>query len=238
MPEGVSETPPTIENDHAVEQHAIDCDLDEDCSCEQPASESDSSGTLFGLPVDMFVKGGTTTTAHDRLMAEQEADAERRRAEADEEKRKAKAFGLASGNPNEVATQYHHEFTDHPEIRKAYVPLQYMGRGGKEVEHVGVGDITMVHDPKFPNELALLLYCPKCKERGLPASQCILTVRQANRKWELDTRPGRENGAGSLFIDPDGIAQRSAGVIMDSERFTCARCSWSACVDNNRVIPR
>lgn len=186
---------------------------------------------LFGVPMG-FVKGGTTTSGHDRLIASNERDAERRRDESDEEKRIAKEHGLASGDANHMAARGSYEFTDHPEIKKAYVPLQYMERNGREVAFKGTGDIIMPGDPMFPNELALLIFCPKCKETGLPAGQCILTIRQGNRKWHLDTRKG-----GELFVEEDGTPQRSAGVIMDSERFTCANCSWAARIDNNKVIP-
>lgn len=193
-----------------------------------PAPE-EVEASVFGLPVSMFVKGGTSTSAHDRQVAADEADAERRRAIADAERQAAKDHGIAAGDPDSVSTLYSHEFTEHPEFRKAYVLLHYMGRGGREVEHIGVGDIIMPDSPMFKDELAILLFCPKCKER-LPASQCICTVRQGNRKWELDRR-----SAGELFVF-EGQSHRSAGKVMDSEKFTCPRCPWSARIDDNRVI--
>lgn len=201
-----------------------------------PTLESDSPAPpskMFGVPLDVFVKGGTTSMAHDRYIAQMEADAEKRRDEADREKALAKKYGIQAGNPNEVAGMFTHEFTDHPEIGKAYVPLMYMTPNGKEVDFYGVGDIIMVQDPKMPDELALLIFCPKCKERGLPASHCIITIRQSNRFWALDRRR-----SGELFIDPDGQPLHSAGEVVDGERFTCGRCSWAACIDRNRVITR
>lgn len=208
-------TPPTIENDHA-----------------DGASGGEVGVSALGLP-DMFVKGGTTSSAHDRMVFERTADAERRRDEAAGEKLLAKERGLAAGNPNEVASQYSHEFTDHPEVKKAYVQLFYMGRGGKEVVYEGTGDIILCSDPVLPDEKMLLIYCPKCKERGRPADDSIITIRQSHRNWHHDERT-----SGERFVDVDGITQSSAGKVMDSDRFTCGRCEWSACIDNNRVIPR
>ena len=195
---------------------------------ETPAPER----TMFNLPLDVFVKDGTTSSRHDQHMAWMQADARRRRAEADEEKRVAKEHNYKLGHRDNVAGMYNHEFTDHPEVQKAAVPLAYMSLNGKEVECYGMADIFMPQDPKTPDELALMLFCPKCVER-FPADQCIITVRQSNRKWELDRRK-----AGTVFIDPDGIPQHSAGEVMDSEKFHCPRCSWAACIDKNRVFTR
>lgn len=207
-----ADAPPTIEKDVPAEA--------------KPKS-------VMGLPIDVFVKGGTTTMAHDRMMAAKTADLQRRQAEADEEKRVAREHGIHQGNMDDIAGLMTHEFTDHPEIGKAYVPLMYMSPNGKEVDLYGMGDIIMPQDPKFPDELALLIYCPKCRERGIPAWDCIITIRQSNRSWHLDRRH-----AGEVFIDPDGQAQHSAGWVCDSERFHCPRCTWAANIDKNRVITR
>ena len=195
-----------------------------------PEELVESEQKLFGVPMDAFVKFGTTTGAHDQWMAQQQAEAEERRRIDDEEKRIARDHGADKGNPFDVAKMHTNTFTDHPEIARAYVPLSYMSRNGKEVEYEGVGDVIMVQDPKFPDELALLLFCPKCKER-LPADRCIITVRQSNRPWGLDT-----SKAGELCVF-EGWAFRSAGVISDGELFTCPRCPWRARVDKNRVRP-
>jgi len=205
-----ADSPPTIENDTPA-----------------PAAP------FMNLPLGMFVKGGTTSSRHDAHMAAMEADSAKRRAESDAEKKIAKAHAYRGGTQGEIATLMSHEFTDHPEIGKAYVPLMYMSASGKEVDYYGTGDILLVQDPKILNELMVILFCPKCRSNGLAAGHCLIQVRQSNRHWELDQRT-----AGELFIDVDGEPQRSAGVIMDSDKFTCARCNWSACIDKNRVITR
>jgi hypothetical protein len=189
-----------------------------------------SEDKLFGAPIEAFVRFGTTSARHDKLMSERQAEEEQRRAVADEEKRLADQMGIHTGNPNEVAAQYESQFTNHPEVQPAYIPLQYMSRSGREVVMEGVGDIIMPQSPAFKNELALMIYCPRCRER-LPAAHCIVTIRQSNRYWELDRRT-----AGDLFVF-EGEPLRSAGMVMESEKFTCGRCSWSARIDKNRVWP-
>lgn len=215
----VADAPPTIETDAPA------------TSSERPDTES-SLAPMMAMPLDVFVKGGTTSSRHDRHMAWMQDDARRRRAEADAERKVARAHNYKLGNRDNVASLFSHEFTDHPEVTKAFIPLAYMSLNGKEVDFYGMGDIFMPQDPKTQNELALMLFCPKCVER-FPADQCIITVRQSNRYWELDRRK-----AGQVFIDPDGIAQHSAGEVMDSEKFHCPRCSWAACIDKNKVYTR
>lgn len=197
-----------------------------------PSTEAPKAREMFGVPLDVFVKDGTTSMRHDQHMAWMQADARRRREEADAEKKVARENSFKLGNRDNVASLFSHEFTDHPEVQKAYIPLAYMSPNGKEVDLYGMGDIFMPQDPKTPDELALMLFCPKCVQR-FPADQCIITVRQSNRHWELDRRK-----AGQIFIDPDGMPQHSAGEIMDSEKFHCPRCSWAACIDRNKVYTR
>lgn len=198
----------------------------------EPKQKPAKPRPLGGVPLASFVQLGTTTSGHDQLLAAQLADADRRRAEDDAERRLADEHGLHRGNPADVASRYTSTFTEHPEIQKAYVPLRFMGRGGKGVEYEGVGDIIMPQDPAFDDELALLIYCPVCLDRRrLPPAHSIIMVRQSNRRWHLD-----ERGAGEMFVW-EGQAYRSAGTIRDSERFTCPRCPFRARIDDNRVIP-
>jgi hypothetical protein len=85
-------------------------------------------------------------------------------------------------------------------------------------------------DPMKPLELTLVLVCPRCQER-MPQGQCQIQVRQSNRIWHLDP-----STAGSLIVF-EGHPYRSAGTVMESEKFTCPRCAWQARIDKNRVWP-
>lgn len=202
-----------------------------------PAPPSEPSGgdanpeRPLPLPMTAFVYGGTHTSRHDNHVAAIEYDAQRRRAEADAERFVADQHGIHRGNPDDVATLYESEMTDHSEIMKAYVPLEYLSKNHREVDYAGVGDIVMPQDPAFDDELMLLIFCPRCKEGGMPAGQAILQIRQSNRHWELDVSP-----AGEMFVF-EGQALRSAGRVMACEPFTCAQCNWRAKIDDNKVIP-
>lgn len=178
--------------------------------------------SVFGVPLAMFMRGGgTTSSGHDRMVAEAEADAERRRDIAAAERDKT----------GQGARIYAHQFTDHPDVTKAYVLLEYVTPRGEPLFDHGarvqcLADVLYVS----PTELALVLVCPSCKER-MPQGQCQIRVLQSNRSWHLDTRR-----AGEMF-EFDGHIYRSAGRIMDSDVLPCPQCAWRVRIDDNRVWP-
>jgi hypothetical protein len=190
--------------------------------------------TLFGVPLMTFVKGGTTSSAHDRRVAELEFDAQKRRAEADDDRRKMIFEGAKISSQN---------FASDPSAEKAVVELHYMNSRNEPMYDHGervrcLADVMFVDGQD--QELALIIVCPDCLTRGMPQGQAQLRIRQSNRKWELDT-----SKAGALIIwdetDPlTGISfkkpYRSAGEVIESERFSC-ECGWAARIARNKVYP-
>ena len=196
----------------------------------------------FGVPIDMFVKGGTTSRRHDRMVAEEEADAERRRDEQAFMRHMA-SIPIEEGG----ARMYENRMALNPTglpTESAKVELTYLRPSGEPEYNHGkplkcLADIIVGMDPLKPEELTLIVVCPQCEQR-MPQGQCQIQIRQSNRNWYLDPRT-----AGELIAweeqDELGrkrvIPYRSAGRVMDGERFTCPRCDWSARIDNNRVWP-
>lgn len=175
----------------------------------------------------VFVKGGTTSSAHDALLARQIAEANARRADADKERQAVK-----SG-----AKIYTNKLTEHGRVPQAYVLLDYLTSRGEKRYEFGeavrcLADVVMM-DPLDPSELTLILVCPECMERMPPGSQqfCQIQIRQKNRAWHLDT-----SKAGELIVF-EKRPYKSAGVVMESERFSCPQCGWAARIDKNRVWP-
>jgi hypothetical protein len=194
---------------------------------------AEPSATYGGFPADVFVKGGTTTMRHDMMVQEQEADAERRRDLLDKERQIASLpFEQGGGR------LYNNYLTPNPEglpMEKAKVLLQYLTPSGDVEYNKGkplkcLADVLVGLDPAMPTELTLVLVCPKC-ETKMPQGQCQIQIRQSNRRWELDQRT-----AGELIVF-EGKPFRSAGTVMESEKFTCGRCTWTAHIDKNRVWP-
>lgn len=187
---------------------------------------------LFGLPVSMFVKGGTTSSGHDRMVAELEQDAERRRNEADQEK-KLSSVPIEHGG----ARLRTHKFSEHGDVGSGFILLRYMTPGG-EIRYENGDELQCLADVHVlgPEELCLTLVCPSCKAGGpgrppRPQGQSQIRIRQSNKSFDFDVTK-----AGELILF-EGKPYRSAGVVRESERFSCPDCGWSARIIDNRVRP-
>jgi hypothetical protein len=187
---------------------------------------------VFGLPQAMFVKGGTPTMAHERQVAELEADAEHRR-DMQARERQIASVPIEEGG-GKIFTNHMAASPDEAGGAQLYVLLKYMTAHGEDKRQNGdqlecLADVVVGADPGGPAKLSLILVCPQCKERGMPQGQAQLRIHQSNRHWELDAR---KRGEPFLF---EGNVYPSAGEVT-SERFTCV-CGWAARIDKNRVIP-
>lgn len=206
-------------------------------SSSEPAvdNSAETSKKLFGVPMDVFVRGGSSTFANDKRVAEMKADAERRRAIADKERALARRPTDQGG-----AMLFNNQLTNNASAEQAYVELQFLNKRGEPWYEFGepvrcLADVVMIS----PTELALIIACPSCKARGLPLDQCQLKIRQSNKSWELDTSKAGElilwfeghNPDGSKIVKP----YRSAGVIRESEKFRCD-CGWSARISMNKIV--
>lgn len=188
-----------------------------------------SSQTMFGVPLDVFVQGGTTSAGHDNLMAQQRFDDEQRRNEADEERRIAARkntgpgdiaklhsmnLGTPQGNPVVVLTFV----SNHGEVKLDKTkPMQMLA------------DVLVGMNLDTPNDLSLILACPHCVSRGTPQGRAQFKVTQSNRPWHLDTRTQGE------LVTFEGQVYRSAGTIMDSAKIRCPQCNWSFRIDKNHI---
>jgi hypothetical protein len=209
-----------------------------------PAAADDGAKLIFGLPAAMFVKGGTHTSGHDRMVAEAEADAEHRRDLQDAERRLARVPVEQGGgkifenrfNPGAHGSQV-----------SPMVLLKYLTPSGEERYENGdqlqcLADIKVGIDPLHPNELTLILVCPKCQESE-PQGQNQIQIRQTNKKWELDlTTAGQPFDWVEWVRVPGGWKKNvfvfpSAGVVRESEPFSCPKCGWRARIEKNRVRP-
>jgi hypothetical protein len=196
----------------------------------------ESEPKVFGLPLDMFVKGGTTTWAHDQEQLRLTHDAERRRNEAAVERQIAtvpieEGGGVIHGGP----------LGGH-EGEQAYVELLYLTARGEQRFEMGepvrcLADVVQVDK----SELAIVLVCARCKERGVPLDRCQMRIRQSNRGWEFSSKRRGDMIPWVEKLDAQGRPMvkiyRSAGTIVESERFSCAQCGWMARIHDNKVRP-
>lgn len=202
-----------------------------------------------------FVKGGTSTQKSEELFARRQAEAEERRRIRDKEEaasRGQQEVEAEDGSrilmPSEGgAVQYSSQMTAHPEVPKAYVKIIYLTRKGEPAmwpsgEPVEcLADVIVGADPSRPTEMCLVLVCPRCQTTSHKAHQDNqIRIFQSNKYFELEQR----GEAMFTFREYDHKARkwvdnlyRSAGVIVESERFDCPDCGWRARITENRVWP-
>lgn len=191
---------------------------------ETSPAESNPSPSVFGVPLAAFVRGGTTSAAHDKLMAQQRAEDEQRRNEADEEKRLAATeqgahlYNYNMGTPQQ-----------HPVVKLTLVSASGDVKFDKSKPIEILADVYSGDNPDDPNDLTLNMACPYCWSRGTPLGRCQFKVRQSNRFWGLDVR-----GQGEV-VAFEGQVHRNAGTIMDSEKIRCPQCAWTFRIDRNRI---
>lgn len=218
---------------------------------EAPKGELNKSQTSKAVP-DAFVRGGTPTMKSEALYERRFQEAEKRRDEQAAEEGKAErvkgysdrkkadvemASALNKATTKGNGTLFQNQFTRHPEIPKAYVLLEYCHKNGDQVRFegepvYGQADLIVGLDPLFPEELSLILVCPRCVQQGQKHLQdCQMTIRQRNRNFEF------RSGLGPPTFVFQGQTYRSAGMIVESEAFHCPDCNWRARISKNRVVP-
>lgn len=175
-------------------------------------------------PMDAWVQGGTSTTKSDNYFERMFQESERRRNIHDKEKSLSRIPTQEGG-----AKLFTHKLTDNPEVPKAYVLLKYLNRNKGYDGFECLADL-IVGPGDDPNELMLVLVCLGCAKRGRHHDQIQIQLRQSNRMFHFV--PGK----GAPMVRFEDNMYYSAGVIVESERFTCPNCAWSARIENNCVI--
>lgn len=176
-----------------------------------------------------WVQGGTTTSAHDKAMQKFHADAEARRRQHDAE------HALASRPIERGGAQMHSaNFTAPTDPR---ILLRYIN-SKKETE---LEILCELPRDDMTGKRMLIICCPECVKRGVPAELSQFTVREEQRKWHVDERTA---GKMLSYVDTDYHSGRkykqiymSAGVVMDSEIFRCPHhnCGVRYQIDNNML---
>lgn len=183
-----------------------------------------------GVPT-IIVKGGTTSGRHDREMQRRKADAERRRGVQDAMYRRrdlAKTQGgvarigetllLNQGSPRLV--------------------LNYLNADGS-LRQQCKSEITVVPKKDRPNEweTVFALVCPRCLERGLPAGESQMLVRDSHRKFDID-----ESKKGTVIMLDYAWGYREpvviAGTVTCHDVIRCNNynCNYAVRIEDSKVI--
>jgi predicted RNA-binding Zn-ribbon protein involved in translation (DUF1610 family) len=179
----------------------------------------------IGAPMQAWVKGGTHTAASERMFHERFADAEVRRDAAAKDKALA-SIPIEHGG----GRMFTHNFSENPEVPKAYVKLQYANRYGAPCPPGECLADIVIESWDKPNDLTLIFVCPGCyTERHKSAGDCQLKMRMSNRWWKLLPFYGE-----TKWTDPDGQVRiyKLAGTIVESEPFSCPDCGYRGRIVN------
>lgn len=195
------------------------------------------------LPMDSFVRGGTTSSGHDRLMFEQHADAEQRRAQQDAQYHGARA-GKVPG--------FMQDESFNPGAAPGHGKLTSLNLGGGQHAAIVLGykhpkDNLILDwvtcelweqpwdDPSRPGaEVFFTMVCLKCIwKRQVKMESAQITMRQTNRRFELDVRK-----AGTVWInpkDPNEVVTLAGEISMGGEWGTCPQCDWRFTIDQSII---
>lgn len=200
---------------------------------------------------EIIVRGGTGTSKSEELFERRFHEAEERRDVAAAEKALSRdqqlvdkpdgdgqAFMPGRMNGAVLATN---QFTEHPEVPKAYVCLIIANRYGADTGVRCLADILQGINPDNPHDLALNIVCPTCQERSHKHQQDNqLRILQSNKAWEL------REGAGEPIIVWEETTESglttvehypSAGIVTESEPFVCDDCGTRYRIANNVLRP-
>jgi hypothetical protein len=172
----------------------------------------------------LFMKGGTTTGAHDRLMAQQRADTDQRRAIQDRQ------FAVSQQDP--LGARMRSMKLGGADSPKIVVALKHP-KDNLYLDWI-VCDLIDQGD-----ELILNMACPHCRVKN-PGHEPDFMIRQSNRKWHLDRSRApkwmREVGVDRLWINPvDGSTVVVAGTVTTEEWIRCPGlgCTWRFTIDDS-----
>jgi hypothetical protein len=178
----------------------------------------------------VFMKGGSTSAAYDKQIAQKKADAEARRSLQDQQMDVANRPAQLGG-PAEVARLGSHKMITSESPR---LVLRYLNRD-KSLRQECISEVTSIAGQR-PGEIDTMfsLVCPKCLERGLPQGESQLFVRNSHRKFHLDTRK-----AGPRIVETpfgrDVVLVCGTVTVDDPVRCSNFNCTWAVRIDGSDV---
>lgn len=179
----------------------------------------------------VLVKGGTSSSSYDNMIAKKEADANARRSYQDKQYAKAQE----APKNGAVARMGSHKMITQESPR---LVLKYLNRD-RSVRQECISEVTLAPTQNGELDPMFTLVCPHCLERGLPQDECQLMVRNSHRKWHLDEKFKHHV---ERVVDPftgEPMAVIIAGKVTVEETVKCSNynCNWRVKIDGSNVIP-
>lgn len=189
-----------------------------------------------------WVKGGTTTLAHDQQQQRQRAEAEvRRNAEAERHR-------IAYQNPVEARV---HTAGLFDQQQHAMIVLGFKSKKENDIFDWMMCELVQALNPSTNEpDMMLQMVCIHCmKRRGLSAGDAQFRLWKTHREWSLDQRTLEQRAAhplklpvaGEIWFNPERHEQviTVAGTITTHGWVTCAGTAcWSFRIDDSVLYTR
>jgi hypothetical protein len=188
-------------------------------------SDGKSPSPIGGAPL-IHVRGGTTSSRHDRQQHEARQAAQvGRQQKAKQEQAVAQQGMTKQGFVSARIHSLRMMDRGHPQL-----VLYYMNRD-KSVKQECVSEVFMADD----GDAGFTLVCPKCLERGVAHGLAQMKVMNKHRAFHIDPRR-----AGEMvnLVDPWGkqFHVRICGTVTCDEVIRCDSCNMFAVrIENSRV---
>jgi hypothetical protein len=181
----------------------------------------------MGMPLAVFVKGGTTTNSWDVEKKKQYAQSEALRAHQD---RQYEAVADSKGKPNIAAGLLSRELLGRGNPK---VVIEYV-YGDAALTQECLAELCMAQKVDNPDEseMVFVLVCPHCLKRTGRMDDSQVVIRESHRQFWLDDTKKR------LWHNPfDGSVHPLAGNITLKDRVQCAAlgCTWAFRIDDSKL---
>ncbi len=181
----------------------------------------------MGVPIDVFVRGGTTSDAWDQQKARQYAQSDALRAAQDG---RYQAIDEAQGKPNIATGMLSRQLLSRANPK---VVIEYV-YGDAALNRECLAEIALAPLPDNPDEseMVLVLVCPHCLKRTGRMDDSQVMIRESHRKFWLDDTKKRvwHNHA-------DGSVHMLAGNVTLKDRVKCTAlgCAWAFRIDDSKL---
>jgi hypothetical protein len=194
-------------------------------------SDEKGASSIGASPLQIIVKGGTTSSAHDKQRAQQQQLTELGRAHQDKQMAAA-ATGDQMTKDGFVSS--HLTSLRMLDSGSPRAVLYYLNRD-KSVRQECIAEIILADGA----DMTFTMVCPKCLERGEPHGSAQVMVKKSHRRWELDTRR-----AGEVVPVWDPFHEQMMGIRIvgtinaGDEILRCANvgCTWAVKIADSKVM--
>lgn len=201
---------------------------------EDEHTPAETPRSIAGLPIDMFVKGGTTTDTWDREQQRFDAETDARQAHQDQQREIVDQVNIEGGG---IASLQSLNFNSRANPK---VVIEYCYRDSV-LNQECLCEIFTQPDESDPTKvvMGLVLVCPKCLRRTGKQWRSQTMIRSHIREFWLrpSTDPDFPEDKRVWVNYVDGSVHQIAGTITTRDAISCNAlgCNWRFRIDESKL---